>query len=79
MARRPCHSTAALAGSQACLEGWTRETGSHVLQVGHGRSRHRLNGLAATHCPRPAPGAEIMGRVRGRWPAWPGGGTGLGL
>lgn len=67
-------------GGQPGLEGWTRETSSHVLQVGHRRGQHRLNRQAAHPLSQPCPkGAEIMGGVQGKWPAWPGDGASLGI
>lgn len=67
-------------GWQPGLEGWTRETSSHVLQVSHRRGQHRLSGQAAHLLSQPClKGAEIMGGVQGKWPAWPGGGVSLGI
>lgn len=80
MARRPCHATAALAGGQARRDGLERQASSRVLRVSHRRGQHRLSGQAAhplsQRCPRET---EIMGGVQGKWPAWPGGGAGLGI
>lgn len=55
MARHPYHSTAALAGSQACLERWTWETSSHVLQVSYRKGQHRLSGQVAHPLSQPCP------------------------
>lgn len=53
MARRPCHDAAALAGGQACLARWTRETSSHVPQVSHGRGQRGLRGWTASPLSQP--------------------------
>lgn len=54
-------------GGQPGLEGWTRETSSHVLQVSHKRGQHRLSRQAAHPLSPPCPwGAEIMGGVQGK-------------
>lgn len=51
---------------------------SQVLQVSHRRGQHRLSRQEAHPLSQPCPmGAEIMGGVQGKWPAWPGGGTRL--
>lgn len=42
-------------GGQPGLEGWTRETSSHVLQVTHRRGQHRLSGQAAHLLSQPCP------------------------
>lgn len=80
MARHPCHSTAALAGGQAWRDGRGRQASSRVLRVSRRRGQHRLSGQAAHPLSQPCPmGTEIMGGVQGKWPAWPGGGAGLGI
>lgn len=55
MARRPCHSTAALAGGQAWRDRRGRQARSLVLRVSHRRGQHRLTDRQPTRCPSPAP------------------------
>ena len=80
MARHPCHSTAALAGSQAWRHGRGRQASARVLRVSHRRGQDGLSRQAAHPVSQPCPrGAEIMGGVEGKWLAWPGGGAGHGI
>lgn len=56
-------------GGQPGLEGWTRETSSHVLQVTHRRGQHRLSGQAAHPLSQPCPwGLRSWEEFRARGP-----------
>lgn len=71
MTRHPCCVAAALAGGQAWRDGRGRQAVVSCRLV-TGGGRHRLSRQAAHPLSQPCPrGAEIIGGVLGKWPAWP--------